>query len=376
MEPLGLQALRALPATRVTAIQARHWRNVSEAVWFPGPHFNVLSGDNGMGKTNWLELVALLATGRSFRGAPRADWVHADAMSATAALKLNCAGATHRLESTIEKLGKASVALDGAVQRSRTLIYQRMPLTLFHPAELGIIAQGDAARRDYLDSLLTSLDPSFSRLQRRYQRALASRNRLLKEGVRERAAHRPFETLVADAGLLLTQARQGLVKALAPLVSDVIHEVSGELLTPNFRYEPTLPATPDAARAHLEAHFERDLRIGSTRQGPHADAAYFELLGLGARYQASQGQHRLLVLGLKLAAFALQARAHGRVPLLLLDDVTSELDNTKRTRLFSLLGELGAQVFITTTHPSFVQLSHQREDFAVTRGEIRAREHP
>ncbi len=360
--------LQDVEPVRVLGVHLKHFRNISLGTWFPGEAFNVLSGANGSGKTNWIEALGVMSMRRSFRAAPRADWIQAGAPLAELSFKLKLREGIKRLDLQIRAAGKIEYAFEGVRWHKEASLPYLFPVEVFHPGDAALIGDADSIRRDFLDTLLVSIDPSFSRIHQRYQKTLASRNRLFRLGRYERVLHRPYERLLAESASLIIAAREGLIRNLIPTVQAVIAELHAEPVEVRLCYVPTLPKDSEAALKTYEQSFNDEKRLGFTRKGPHADRCYFELAGRGARYQASAGQARMLVLALKLAAFALRARAHGRLPVLLLDDVTSELDERKRQRLFEVLARLECQVFITTTHPSYIQVSAQRADVHVAHG--------
>ncbi len=362
--------LQGIEPVRVLGVQLKHFRNIASGTWFPGPAFNVLSGANGSGKTNWIEALGVVSTRRSFRGAPRPDWIREGEGLAQLSFKLDLKEGTKRLDLQVRPAGKMEYALDGVRWHKESSLPYLFPVEVFHPGDAALIGDSDSIRRDFLDTLLVSLDPSFSRIHQRYQKTLVSRNRLFRLGHHERALHRPYERLLAESASLIMAARERLILNLTPIVEAVIAQLHAEPVKVRLCYEPTLPKDSEAACRAYEQSFDDESRTGFTRKGPHADRCYFELAGRGARYQASAGQARMLVLALKLGAFALRARAHTRLPVLLLDDVTSELDEHKRERLFELLAGLGCQVFITTTHPSYIKVRAPRSDVSVTQGTL------
>jgi DNA replication and repair protein RecF len=246
-----------------------------------------------------------------------------------------------------------------------------LPTVLFHPGELTLTAGGADGRRAFLDQLLVRLDDTYASSLSAYTRALASRNRLLKSDAPNRRGITAYDELLAASGAVLGQARIALVHALAPRVATVFEEISGAGLELRIDYEPRVQPDVESLRAALRAALEKDLLRGFTADGPHADDLAFRLRENRARRYASQGQHRALVLALKLAErLELEART-GQTPLLLLDDVSSELDRTKSQRFFQLLSKLGGQIFLTTTQPELILVESDRRDFEIRAGELR-----
>jgi DNA replication and repair protein RecF len=168
------------------------------------------------------------------------------------------------------------------------------------------------------------------------------------------------------------ETRARLVSDLAPLAAEAFAEISGEGVTLAVRYRPRVEPGVVALREALARSLEKDLARGFTAEGPHADELALTLEETIARRHASQGQHRAIVLALKVAELrVLEARTE-YVPLLLLDDVSSELDRAKNRWLFALLARYAGQVFLTTTHPEFILLEGaERRDHRMEHGQLR-----
>ena len=191
-----------------------------------------------------------------------------------------------------------------------------------------------------------------------------------------------YHELLASAGAVIGQTRARLIEELSPLCTASFGEIVGEGVSLELAYRFRVAPEVDALRVALETAYSKDVARGFTADGPHADDLELKIrrqsaAGAGgsgsdytaaAKHHASQGQSRILVLALKIAELDVLTRRSGHVPILLLDDVTSELDRTRNRRLFDRLGRFGGQVFLTTTHPQFVLLEHDRTDFSVSAG--------
>jgi DNA replication and repair protein RecF len=242
-------------------------------------------------------------------------------------------------------------------------------MVLFHPGHMALVQGGPDARRRFIDRALYQADRIYPAEHRAYLRALANRNRLLKAEAKDGRALEAFEAQLVTHGARIIAARERFVTALAPLFAAALEEVSREAgggiaYAPNARDEGALAARLEAGRAG-------DLARGFTAAGPHADDLEFQVKGRSARRFASQGQQRTAVLAAKIAETRALAAATGRTPLLLLDDVSSELDDARNASLLGFLDGVGGQVFITTTHPKHVIVAGDRVDFAMEGGAVR-----
>jgi DNA replication and repair protein RecF len=241
---------------------------------------------------------------------------------------------------------------------------------LFHPGDLALGTGPADGRRAFLDRLVEQMEPSYGTALGRYTKALRSRNRLLKSEQADRRSIEAYDAVLATEGARVGVARARAVSDLAPRVVEAFAEIGGEPRPLAVHYRPRVEPTSDAIRLALGRSFEKDRARGFTAEGPHGDDLAFEVRDVVARHHASQGQHRTIVLALKVAELDVLSARVGRIPILLLDDVSSELDRGRNRRFFALLARLGGQVFLTTTHSEFILLDASRTDFRVEGGTV------
>ena len=349
-----------------------------EADLRPGMH--VISGPNGSGKSNLLEAIALLATTRSVRASNDADLISWDALTDEALPVARLAAQVEAVDAPVSveivvgaraaaPAGETPVAtrrfrVNGVARRASDLI-GRLRVVLFSADDLGIIDGPPSARRRYLDVTISQLDPVYVRALQRYQRVLQQRNSLLRRLQERRGAPAELEFWdqeLAEAGAALLTARARTVAALAEGAAARYAELAPGAEALAICYRPALPpplldATdePPAVLAprFLEALTEsrsRDIQAGVTRIGPHRDDVTFLLGGHAAGATASRGQQRSAALALRLAEVALSTQRTGDPPVLLLDDVLSELDGARRERVLAAAYAVD-QVLVTTPDP-------------------------
>jgi DNA replication and repair protein RecF len=353
---------------QLDALGIEEFRNIERLELAPGPRFNVVAGRNGSGKTNLVEAIYLLGALRSFRTTTSRDLVRYGADEAIVRARFGGAAAGLGCELRITEAGRR-VRVDGKAPRADGGHFRALPMVLFHPGHMELVQGGPEARRRFVDRALYQADRAYPAEHRSYLRALASRNRLLKAAAPDAGALAAFEAQLVLHGARIVAARERFVAELAPLFAAAVEEVGGEAgagiaYAPSARDEGELAARIAAARP-------LDLARGFTTVGPHADEIELALKGRSARRFASQGQQRTAVLAAKIAETRALAAATGRTPLLLLDDVSSELDDDRNARLFAFLDGVGGQVIITTTHPKHVVVAGERIDFAVEGGAVR-----
>lgn len=354
----------------MTGLRVRGFRNLQLLSLEPGSHFNVIHGDNGAGKSNVLEAIYYLGALRSFRGAKTDDLIALDAETALLEAGLDAGPAPHQLRIEIGRSQRRKLQLDGKRPRSTGSWHQTVRMVLFHPGDL-VLASGSAdKRRAFLDRMLEQMDPIYGSALASYEKALRSRNRLLKDERTDRRSVRAFDAILSKAGTVVGQARRRLIDDLAPRVVHAFTEVFAGDTPLAVRYQPRVEPSEEAIAEALERSFDKDLARGFTADGPHGDDLALRLDEVGARHHGSQGQHRTIVLALKTAELDLLSERTGRVPILLLDDVSSELDRGRNRRFFEVLSRTGGQVFLTTTHPEFILLESDRVDFQVEAGRV------
>jgi DNA replication and repair protein RecF len=359
-------------ALRVERIYVRGFRNLEDLDLSPGPGFNVLHGDNGAGKSNLLEAIYYLGALRSFRGAKAEDLIGLGKVESILKAKVASEGVSRVLQVALSRDKPRRAAMDGKRPRSMAAWHGAVPMVLFFPGQIELTAGGAQGRRVFLDRILEQMDAVYAASLASYDRSLRSRNRLLKDEAPDRRSIAAFDELLAEHGAVIGKARARLLGDLAPRVQRAFEEIVGAELPLSVTYQPRVAPERDTLRAALAQALPKDLARGFTADGPHADDMALALKSVAARHHASQGQHRAMVLALKIAELDVLTERMGRVPVLLLDDVSSELDRSRNRRLFEVLARLGGQVFLTTTHPEFILLEQGREDFHVEKGRLTA----
>ncbi len=352
-----------------------------------GPGIHVIAGENAQGKSNLLDGVQMLATTRTLRSGSDIDLIAWDAVRDE---PLPAA----RLEATVEtKHGRRLLEIaviaaetmpgippsrasrrfrvNGIARRASDLVGQ-LRVVMFSADDLHIIDGPPGNRRRYLDITISQLDPAYLRALQRYTRVLEQRNSLLRRIAERRAKPDEldfWDDELAEAGAIITTARAEAVRRLA---RDAAEKYTGLAATEaedlRVCYEPRLPgALAEAVREHdFAARFraalgperQEDVRRGMTRWGPHRDDVQFLIGGHPAAISASRGQQRTAALALRLAEIDLSTARTGDAPVLLLDDILSELDPGRRQRVLSVAYNVD-QVLITTPdarHPSHEEL--------------------
>jgi DNA replication and repair protein RecF len=307
----------------------------------------LVTGPNGAGKTNLLESLHVGTQGFSPRTRADAQLVRFGREAARIALRGQRVGAPVELEVTLELGAGKRASLNGARLRAAEQLRGEVTTLVFTPDRLVVVKGGPAARRAYFDRVLGRLSPSRAGLSAEYGAAVGQRNAALRriaQGASSREALAPWNEQVSRLGAALVESRREAVVELRPRLRERAGELGlGEA---ELRYEADPPTVPE-----LEARTERDLERGTTSVGPHLDDVGILSAERDLRAFGSQGEQRLAVLALLLAEAELLEERRGTRPLLLLDDVLSELDQDRRRILADRLRE-GGQALVTSASRS------------------------
>jgi len=314
---------------RLDKLWIADFRNYTDAELAPAPDgLTVVIGDNGEGKTNLLEAIAYLALLESFRGVPKEALVRTGAERAVVRAEGERSGRRLLVEAELSRSGRDRVLVNRQPLRRTHDLTAALLVTVFSPDDLSLVKGGPAERRRYLDATLGDLHPGNNALRAEVDRILRQRTALLRQSAGRLTPEVAvtldvWDTKLATSGTALAEAREALVARLEPEVAKAYGQVAGAAADVRLRYARTWegPLADALARARDE-----DLRRGVTTVGPHRDELVLTIGSLPARTQASQGEQRSLALALRLAAHAAVTEAAGSPPLLLLDDVFSELD--------------------------------------------------
>ena len=301
-------------------------------------------GPNGVGKTNLLESLHLGTQGFSPRTRNDAQLIRFGAAASRVAVRGHRDGVPVEIEVILETGAGKRAKVNGAALRTAEQLRGETATLVFTPDRLGIVKGVPAARRAYFDRALGRLAPARAHLSAEYGAAVAQRNASLRRvagGLSSREALAPWTARVAELGAELVAARREALAQLAPLFAERAGEFG--IAEAELRYSGTPPTA-----AALEERLERDLERGTTGTGPHLDDITIASGPRDLRSFGSQGEQRLAVLALLLAEAELIAERRGAPPLLLLDDVLSELDPARRRILAARVGTAG-QALVTAT---------------------------
>ena len=337
---------------KITRAQLTNFRSYEACELTPCGGVNVLLGDNGQGKTNVLEALYLCCTGRSHRTRQDRELIRWGADFAAVRAEAERRDGSHEVELVLPALGRRRIRVAGQeVSRSGELM-GHVTGVLFSPEDLRTVKDGPAERRRFVDMALSQIRPAYYYALQRYNRALKQRGEALKAIAAQPALMATldrWDEQLASAGAELMRHRRAYIEKLSAVAGETHRGIADDRERLELKYLPSVTMGDDA-QANLEALFgarETDLRRLTTSVGAHRDDVLILVDGRDVRAYGSQGQQRTAALSMRLSELDVMKEALGEWPMLMLDDVMSELDPGRRRQLVSHLA--GIQTFITCT---------------------------
>ncbi len=340
---------------RLCSVAVADFRNVRSVRIEPGERFNLLHGLNGQGKTNLLEAIYLLGSPRSFRTSRLPELVRHGERQAQIQGSVESGGIENRLRLVIEAAGR-KVEIDGKAVHKASELHGKLNAVVFSPDDTGMVRMGPESRRRYLDRAVYMGDIGYLHCWHSYQRILKQRNHLLKAS--DRTGLDIWTEKLAETGAEVIERRLGFVGVLDVKLQKYYATIAGGGETSRLSYQPDGVGSTERENIREELlelfkrHQRSDERYGTTTAGPHRDDLAFILDERPLKAFGSQGQQKSFVLALKMAEMDNLCDTFGEAPLLLLDDMSSELDARRNHNLMEFLTTREIQVFITTTERS------------------------
>jgi DNA replication and repair protein RecF len=374
---------------KVERVHISSFKNIKPLTLDLGEGVNGFWGENGQGKSNFLEAIHVAIKGESFRPySQRQDWFPIDDGQATENLRIELLCRDDQgLEYQCQMLhgyssSKWHWSLNGKKQKAYILA-QKIPLVVFSPDDHSLIRESPEVRRSFLDTVLVDVVPGYAEVKDRFEKSLKNRNKLLKHMVKSEVFEYTAE-LDSWTHALATEAegvallRREVWPRFSEYFQSVVAPLFETLQAPvSLHYErDAILWKEDFNKSKyyqiLKDEFRKDLATGWTHRGPHRDDFRIELAGLDARTKASQGQARLLALSLKWTHALWVSSERREIPLFLIDDFSNELDILRRKKLLELLGQISGQILITGTDSNTAKTGDfsKSRNFTVRQGEI------
>lgn len=347
---------------RLTRLKTENFRNLAAVDFSPAPGVNVIYGENAQGKTNLIEAIYLLTGQKSFRAARENDYLRFGSGVARIEAEFTC---QNREKTAALAYGSKKLAWLSGVECAPSELTGEFLAVVFSPGELALIQEGPAERRAFLDGAISQVMPRYMTTLAAMSRILLQRNTLITD-MQKSGNYAMMEPLLetwdrslAKVAFSICHARARFLRRLASPAAEIYESICKRADQPfSLSYQPSIPApkgadwadvSPTEGEAHIRAVLaaarSEDYKNYCTTLGPHRDNMEVAIAGISARNFGSQGQQRSCALALKLAQCRVMEETLGEAPIILLDDVLSELDKTRRD--YFLHGEHPGQVFIT-----------------------------
>ena len=334
----------------VESVELKDYRNYEFLDMKFNEHVNIIYGDNAQGKTNILESIYMCSTSKSHRGSKDREIVRFGEDESHIKLNVLKHDMKYRIDMHLKKNKTKGIAVNGIPIKKAVELFGIINIVFFSPEDLNIIKDGPSERRRFMDMELSQLDKIYLSNLVNYNKVLNQRNKLLKD-IAFAPSEQLMETLdiwdmqLVKYGKKLIESRERFVEELGVIVAEIHRNLTGGREELMVRYEKNVSA--DEFERKLQTSRKRDLKVKMSMTGPHRDDLLFEVKGVDIRRFGSQGQQRTAALSLKLAEIELVKRAIKDTPVLLLDDVLSELDSSRQQYLLDSIHDI--QTLITCT---------------------------
>lgn len=355
----------------VKSLELKNYRNYSDLSIQFDSGTNILYGENAQGKTNILEALYLCGTTKSHRGSKDREIIKFNEEEAHIRLMIEKNRIPHRIDLHLKKNKAKGVAIDGIPIKKQGELFGMLNLVFFSPEDLYIIKNGPAERRRFLDLELCQLDKIYLSNLTNYNKVLEQRNNLLKQIVNNRSL---LDTLylwdhkLVEYGKKIIETRENFVFRLNEMVGEIHMKLTGGKEEMMLKYEPNISSSEFESR--LKRSMEKDLLLKMTHVGPHRDDLCFLLGTVDIRKFGSQGQQRTAALSCKLAEIELVKSIIKESPILLLDDVLSELDRQRQTHLLNSIGDIQTMITCTGLEEFINQSMDHRRIYHVINGTV------
>lgn len=332
----------------IKKIKINNYRNYNEAEISFHEKMNILYGDNAQGKTNILESIYICATTKSHQGSKDKEIIKMGCDEAHVKMYIEKEGLEHYIDLHLKKNKPKGIAVNGIPIKRSAELMGIINIVLFSPEDLNIIKNGPSERRRFIDMELCQLSRIYLDNLYRYSKVLNQRNHLLKqisynESLKETLS--VWDEQLIKYGTEIIKERKEFIEQINNISADIHRKLTGEKEVLKIQYEPDVKAEEFADK--LYKNYNRDIYYQITHTGPHRDDIKFIANDMDLRTYGSQGQKRTAALSLKLSEIEIVKKKTGDIPVLLLDDVLSELDRNRQNYLLESINDV--QTIITCT---------------------------
>jgi DNA replication and repair protein RecF len=352
------------------SITLRNFRNYKTDTLTFHERFNLIFGDNAQGKTNLLEAIHFLFAFRPFKQVSMEKLIFLGENEARLKGEIDSDSGLNEVHIILTKGGK-TVKLNGKIIYNMSRFLGKFNVVAFRPSDLELVKGAPQDRRRYLDSLISNFDPAHLKDLKSYFRAVMQRNALLMQKEDRGGTLDVWDEKIGELGGRIIRRRIRIIEKLQRETEKIYGFISGQKPDVKIHYKPSFELDSnfeEELRKELRSRFKQDKIRGHTSVGPHRDLIEFSINGKDASVLASQGEAKTLALSLKTSEIKLTRNILGRNPILLLDDITSELDERRRSFLFRLLEGFTGQVFVTATTTKEVLRKDDKKIFQIKSG--------
>lgn len=353
----------------ITSLKMQDFRNLQDTEIKPSMDINVIFGENAQGKTNLIEGIWLFSGNKSFRGARDKELITLGREKSRMEIEFFSEEREQTAEIIIDVKRRAT--LNGVELKSVSSLSESIHSVVFSPEHLSLIKEGPKNRRNFLNTAILGLYPSYADIFKKYVRAMQQRNSILKDIGRYNSLYmflEDYENILATLGARIISIRKRYLERLREYIPEIYEGISGGTETLSVEYFSEFGDSREELLKALEGKRQEDIMNRTTSVGPHRDDIVFKINGLNAKNFGSQGQQRSIVLALKMAEAELINAVTGEKPIILLDDVLSELDEKRQNYLLNNIRD--RQVFITCCENSIESKMKKGKSFKIANGRI------
>lgn len=350
----------------INKLKIENFRNIENAEILPFSEINIISGENAQGKTNLIEAIWFFTGAKSFRGIKDSEAKKKGSEKAKISIDFEAQGIERKAEIEIKE--KKQAKIDGKALNIPSLLAGNFNCVVFSPNDLNFVSGAPQLRRRFLDTAIGQLYPKYIDVLREYTRAVKQRNNILKDSIKDGSLIfliEDFEKIISREGKKIIDYRLRYIELLKKYATEIYSGISDNKEILQIEYESTVK---DNFLDELKKSRENDKFRGITSIGPHRDDIIFKINDFPSREYASQGQKRSIALSLKLAEAEIINKTAGEQPVILLDDVMSELDKGRQNYILNKIK--GRQVFITCCEEENFAELEKGNIFRIKNGEI------
>ena len=355
----------------IESIELKNYRNYDSLSLQFDKGTNIFHGDNAQGKTNILEAVYLCGTTKSHRGSKDREMIQFDADEAHIRMFVKKEGISRRIDMHLKKNKTKGIAVDGIPIRKAGELFGILNLVFFSPEDLNIIKNGPGERRRFMDLELCQLNKLYLSDLSSYNHVLNQRNKLLKD-----LSFQPsllntldvWDEQLARYGASIIQGRKKFIEEMNGIITEIHRNITGGKEEIRLLYEPSV--SEENFLSVLLRNREKDCRFKLTSEGPHRDDLCVKINGMDIRKYGSQGQQRTAALSLKLSEIYMVKKRIKDMPVLLLDDVLSELDSSRQNYLLNSISQVQTMITCTGLDDFIDKRFHINKIFKVVDGRV------